>query len=120
MNSETWQLLAGIMFGVMFAEVAWVISYWWIKTKGEWMKWPAGRSMMGLLGILGVITGSVTVNRIFFPFGWDGQQIFFLSLYLCLIWALAVVGLTIRAELIRKTIVHPNTPATHRTDKFDG
>jgi hypothetical protein len=86
-----------VLLGIIAAVATWVITYWHISTKGTWKEWPAGRSLMGLLGIISVGFGYGVFNRILGP--WPGQPVTSIVLYALFVWAIIWIGLTIRKEM---------------------
>jgi hypothetical protein len=89
--------LTTILLGIIAAVAAWVIIYWHVATKGTWKEWPAGRSLMGLLGIIAVGFGYGVFNRLLGP--WPGQPVTSMVLYAAFVWAIIWIGLTIRKEM---------------------
>jgi hypothetical protein len=92
-NTPLTIVLIGLIATVSFA----VIIYWHVATKGTWRKWPAGRSLMGLLGIIAVGFGYGVMNQLIGPYPAKAYISFFL--YLAFIGALILIGFTIRKEL---------------------
>jgi hypothetical protein len=86
-----------ILLGIISAVATWVIAYWHITTKGTWKEWPAGRSLMGMLGIISVGFGYGVINR--FLGEWPGRAAFSMVLYALFVWAIVWIGLTIRKEM---------------------
>ncbi|ALY10574.1 hypothetical protein FDH86_gp039 [Arthrobacter phage Tank] len=76
-----------------------VMIYWHVSTKGTWKKWPAGQSLMLLLGIITVITFNAAAN-ILLPSYWGKIELYF-GLYGLLLFAIAFIGWTIRREMRR-------------------
>jgi drug/metabolite transporter (DMT)-like permease len=89
--------LTTILLGIIAAVAAWVIIYWHVATKGTWKEWPAGRSLMGLLGIIAVGFGYGVFNRLLGP--WPGQPVTSMVLYAAFVWAIIFIGHTIRKEM---------------------
>jgi hypothetical protein len=96
-----------------------VIIYWWIITRGSWMQWPAGRSLMGLLAIIAVIAGWAGLNTLILPPRYPLKIVSYLALYGVLEVALMVIGLTIhremkrgKARLLEKRPNNPTGPVT--------
>lgn len=88
------------MLAVAFTAIA-VMSYWWIVTRGSWMHWPAGRSLMGLLLIIAGISGWAGINTLILPPRYEGKIISYFVLYAVLELALIVIGVTIHKEMKR-------------------
>lgn len=93
----------GVVLGLTSLLALSIMAYWWITTRGGWWDWLAGRSLMGLLAILAALTGNSALNSFFFPGpnGYPGKSIISIGLYAIFVVALAVIGLTIRRELLR-------------------
>lgn len=84
-----------------------VMVYWHVSTKGTWRKWPAGQSLMLLLGIITIITVNSAIN-ILLPMYWGKVELYF-GLYAVLLFAIAFIGWTIRREMRRgKARMHQN------------
>lgn len=77
-----------------------VIAYWWTTTRGTWAKWPAGRSLMGLLGIIAVGFGYGTINGLIGAVGYPAKPYIGFALYLFFIGSILLIGATIRKEMI--------------------
>lgn len=90
-------VLNAILLGMIPLSSGTVIAYWWWKTRGTWMKYPAGRSLMGLLGIIFVGFGFGVVN--FFLGQYPARLAISFTLYLAFITAIILIGFTIRAEM---------------------
>jgi hypothetical protein len=116
MNNE---LLSAVLLGATCLSASWVIIYWHLATGGTWREWPAGRSLMGLLGIIAVGFGFGMVNRIIpFPLG---KTFVGVGLYALFVGSIIFIGLTIRRELRvgRSKAQHPastHSPATGSID----
>lgn len=97
--------LVGLTSAVSFT----VIGYWHFATRGTWMKYSAGRSLMGLLGIIAVGFGYGFVNQ--FLGQYPARTFIGFFLYAAFIGAIIVIGFTIRKELIagRKARRQPPT-----------
>jgi cation transport ATPase len=93
--------LNGIFMLIVSGTAIAVMAYWWIATKGSWMDWPAGRSLMGLLLIIAVISGWAGLNTTILPSRYDGKILSYFALYAALEAALVVIGVTIRREMKR-------------------
>jgi hypothetical protein len=93
--------LNGIFMLIVAGTAIAVMAYWWAATKGSWMDWPAGRSLMGLLAIIAVISGWAGLNTIVLPPRYDGKIISYFVLYGLLETALVIIGVTIRREMKR-------------------
>jgi hypothetical protein len=74
-----------------------VIAYWWWATRGTWVRYPAGRSLMGLLSIIFVGFGYGVTNRIFGDY--PGRPIVAFVMYVLFVAAIIAIGFTIRAEM---------------------
>lgn len=88
------------MFAVGFTAIA-VMAYWWVTTRGSWMQWPAGRSLMGLLAIIAVIACWAGLNTMILPPRYDGKIISYMALYAILEVSLIIIGSTIHREMTR-------------------
>lgn len=75
-----------------------VIVYWHIATRGAWSHWPAGRSLMALLGIITVGHAWRGVNRLVGA-EYVSKDPVSVVLYAVFAMTLVLVGLTIRKEL---------------------
>jgi uncharacterized membrane protein YfcA len=73
------------------------VFYWHRKTRGSWRRWPAGRSLMYLLIIIGVGFGYGVANQLLGQYA--ARPYVGFGLYLMFIAALIVIRLTIRSEL---------------------
>lgn len=78
-----------------------IVIYWWVVTRGSWMQWPAGRSLMGLLLIITVITAWAGLNTFVLPPRYDGKILSYFALYAIFEVALIVIGATIHREMKR-------------------
>jgi hypothetical protein len=90
-------LITAILLGIISLVATWVIVYWHVATKGTWKEWPAGRSLMGLLGIISVGFGYGVLNR--FLGDWPGRAVFSMFLYAAFVGAIVFIGHTIRKEM---------------------
>jgi hypothetical protein len=90
-------LITAILLGIISFVSGWVIIYWHVATKGTWKDWPAGRSLMGLLGIIFVGFGYGVANR--FLGDWPGRAVFSMVLYALFVGAIIFIGYTIRKEM---------------------
>lgn len=100
-----------LMFAVALVAAADMV-YWWVKTRGTWRQWPAGRSLMGLLFIIVLISGWAGLNTSVFPkaYAWKSES--YALLYLLLFTALLVIGFTIRSEMRKgKAPLYSKDPA---------
>lgn len=97
---SNWGLLPinGILIGIVCLEALGIMIYWWVKTRGSWMEWRAGRSLMGLLAIIVFVTGNAVIN-LFFVDDYLGKRWVYASLYAVMILALAGIWFAIRYEL---------------------
>lgn len=89
--------LSGIFLALIPVSSGAVIAYWWWKTRGTWMRYPAGRSLMGLLGIIFVGFGYGVVNRILGDY--PAKSAVGFGLYVLFVGAIIAIGFTIRAEM---------------------
>lgn len=78
-----------------------VIFYWWIATRGSWMEWPAGRALMGLLGIIVIISGWAAINTLWLQGPYPAKVYLYFALYTALEVSLLVIGITIKREMRR-------------------
>ena len=94
MNNET---ISAILLAAIAITAGSVIIYWHMANKGTWRQWPAGRSLMGLLGIITVGFAFGAANR------WLGDYAtkyhFATALYGLFLGALFFIGSTIRSEM---------------------
>lgn len=99
----------------------WVIIYWHLTTKGTWREWPAGRSLMGLLGIIAFGFGYGVINQIFGAEGYPAKPYIGLALYLVFVGAIIFIGITIRKEMIRgkAKVKHPSNFEPPHTGSID-
>lgn len=78
-----------------------VIIYWWVATRGSWMEWPAGRALMGLLGIIVIISGWAAMNTLWLKGPYPGKAHLYFALYAALEVSLLIIGITIKREMRR-------------------
>lgn len=110
MNNET---ISAVLLGGIALVAGLVVVYWHIATKGTWRHWPAGRSLMGLLGIITVGFGFGIVNRHLGDY--PAKFPIATALYAAFLGALIFIGATIRAEMragkarARAKSAHPTT-----------
>jgi hypothetical protein len=90
-------IISAALLGIISVVAGWVIIYWHIATKGTWRAWPAGRSLMGLLGIIAVGFSYGVLNR--FLGQWPGRAVVSILLYALFVGAIIFIGLTIRKEM---------------------
>jgi hypothetical protein len=88
-----------IMIGVISLVALETVWYWHRGTRGTWKEWPAGRSLMYLLLIIGVGFGYGVVNQLLGQYAI--RPFIGTALYLAFIGALLIIRLTIRAEMRR-------------------
>lgn len=91
--------LNAILIGLVAATSFTVMIYWHFVTKGTWKHEPAGRSLMILLLVIGIITANSAVN-IFIP-RYPGRIALYFGLYIVMLAALIGIGFTIRSEMRR-------------------
>lgn len=114
MNNE---LLSAVLLGLIPLVAGTVVIYWHTATRGTWRQWPAGRSLMGLLGIITVGFAYGVLNR--FLGQYPARFAIAVALYALFIGAIIFIGLTIRKELRRGQSIqhHPsNQPNTGTID----
>jgi uncharacterized membrane protein YfcA len=101
------------MLAVCFTAIG-VIIYWWRATRGSWMDWPAGQSLMGLLAIIAVISGWAGLNTFVLPPRYEWKIFSYFVLYGVLELSLLWIGRTIRNEMRRGKArqVKKKVPAT--------
>lgn len=98
LESFPWELLLSAVPILLISAIAWtVIIYWHRATKGTWWDFPAGRSLMGLLGIIAFGFGWGVISRLLGDY--PGKGIMSAVLYVLFISALIAIGLTIRKEM---------------------
>lgn len=95
MNNE---VISAILLGAIPITAGTVVAYWHRATRGTWRQWPAGRSLMGLLGIITVGFAYGVVNR--FLGNYPAKFAVAVLLYALFIGAIIFIGLTIRKETI--------------------
>lgn len=101
-----------VLIGSVTLAAASVMAYWWVKTRGTWWRWPAGRSLMALLGIITAITGNAVIHSVI-RFPPEVKTITYSILYVMMLSSISLIGGTIRAEMIRGQ--QRNRRATDRT-----
>lgn len=111
-------LINSLLLGLISLTAFIVIFYWHGATSGTWKKWPAGRSLMGLLGIIAVGFAYGVVNALIGPDGYPGKGIISFGLYLIFVGAIIFIGTTIRKEILRGRAKehHPSHPQTGTID----
>lgn len=108
-------LINSLLLGLISLAAFTVIFYWHGATRGTWKHWPAGRSLMGLLGIIAVGFGYGVINALIGPDGYAAKPFIGFSLYFVFIGAIIFIGITIRKEILRGRSIqhhpssHPNT-----------
>jgi hypothetical protein len=109
LNAAVIGLVALVTLGLMV--------YWHVATRGSWKLWPAGRSLMILLGVITIITANAAIN-VLLP-RYPGKVGLYFGLYLLLLAALIGIGFTIRSEmrkgkarLLEKKPEDPTGPVT--------
>ena len=95
----TQPLINVIFIGIVSGLALETVIYWHRSTKGTWKQWPAGRSLMYLLLIIGVGFGYGIINQ--FLGQYAARPFVGFGLYLLFIAALIIIRLTIRAEMRR-------------------
>lgn len=104
------ELFSAILLTIISITATVVVIYWHVATGGTWRQWPAGRSLMGLLGIIAVGFGFGVVNR--FLGAYPAKYAVAVLLYALFVGAIIFIGLTIRKETIRGKAKanHPSVP----------
>jgi hypothetical protein len=98
LNLIDWAVLAAVGPTFLISAIAFtIIIYWWRATRGTWKDYPAGRSLMGLLGIIAVGFGWGFLSRIVGDY--PGRNVIAVLMYLTFISALVYIGITIRQEM---------------------
>jgi hypothetical protein len=98
LNLIDWAVLAAVGPTFLISAIAFtIIIYWWRATRGTWKDYPAGRSLMGLLGIIAVGFGWGFLSRIVGDY--PGRNVIAVLMYLTFISALVYIGITIRREM---------------------
>jgi hypothetical protein len=92
-------LINVIFIGIVSALALETVWYWHRSTRGTWREWPAGRSLMYLLLIIGFGFGYGIINQ--FLGQYPARAFVGFGLYLLFIAALVIIRLTIRAEMRR-------------------
>lgn len=91
-----------------------VAIYWHLSTLGTWKQWPAGRSVMALLIIIGVSHGWGGTNRVLGDYAL--KQPILAGLYCVFAVALVMIGVTIHKEMATgKKLVAKKDPAAPQT-----
>lgn len=104
-----------LLLGLIALAATVVIIYWHTGTRGTWWHWPAGRSLMGLLGIIAVGFGFGTINTLIGVQGYAAKPYIGFLLYFTFVGAIIFIGFTIRREMRRGQSMnhhpsnHPNT-----------
>lgn len=93
--------LNGIFMFIVAGTAIAVMAYWWAVTHGSWMHWPAGRSLMGLLAIIAVITAWAGLNTFVLPAHYELKIFSYFALYAVFEVALVLIGITIHREMRR-------------------
>lgn len=111
-------LINSLLLGLISLTAFIVIFYWHGATRGTWKHWPAGRSLMGLLGIIAVGFGYGVVNALIGPAGYPGKPVIGFALYFVFVGAIIFIGATIRKEIRRGRSKerHPSNPPTGTID----
>lgn len=86
-------ILNAALVTLIFLETVAVMVMWERLTGGGWRRWPAGRSLMGLLACIAGITG-LAATALWIP-GRQSDSLLFSFAYLSLVIALFHVGRTI-------------------------
>lgn len=86
------------MIGVVALLALETIVYWHRASKGNWKLWPAGRSMMVMLAIIGVAFAFGVVNNTIGPY--EARPYVGTFLYSLFIAALILIRITIRKEML--------------------
>lgn len=93
----TQPLLNVILIAMVSGIALETVVYWHRKTRGTWRDWPAGRSLMYLLLIIGIGFGYGVVNQFFGQY--PARPLIGFGLYIGFIAALVIIRFTIRAEM---------------------
>ena len=93
MTIQPW---TGLLIGLAMLQTLVIMIGWHGVTYGAWARFPAGRVLMSLLGIMWAILTLATVSS-FFPF-FPGRPWIYLTLYAILNVALTALGVTIIRE----------------------
>lgn len=92
----TVQPLTGILIGAAMVQSIMIMIVWHGITGGGWRRFPAGRVLMVLLGVLASIL-TLSTSSSFFPV-FPGRALVYIVLYLALNIVLGWLGLTIVHE----------------------
>ena len=115
--------LNGLLFGLVAATTVMVMASWWISTGGAWMRWPAGRSLMGLLAIIALITVNATLSVALGP-AYPAKPLVYTVMYLLLWAAVLVIGATImrvqRAANEKRKTTAPAEPGPTKKEESHG
>lgn len=80
-----------LLSAVVFFETVGVMVLWGLSA--PWWRWPAGRSIMGLLGCIALLCGLAALS---WAFGrYPGRELVYAGGYVLLILAIAGVGVTV-------------------------
>ena len=107
----TIQPLTGILIGTALLETLVVMLGWHWITRGGWQGFPAGRVLMGLLGVQSAILTLAAASS-FFP-GFTGRPYVYIALYVVLIIAVGRLGYTIFTEQRSHRGKRPPDPPTN-------
>lgn len=91
-----YQPLTGVLIGGAMLQTFVIMIVWHCVTRGAWFKFPAGRVLMGLLGIMLAILVLATTSSFYpmLPF----RAELYVVLYTILNISLAILGVTIVRE----------------------
>lgn len=112
-------LINSLLLGLISLTAFIVIGYWHLATRGTWRQWPAGRSLMGLLGIIAVGFGYGVINALIGPDGWPGKSVVGFALYFVFVGAIIFIGTTIRKEILRGRSVEHHPSSHPKTGTID-
>ena len=93
MTIQPW---TGLLIGLAMLQTLVIMIGWHRVTHGAWARFPAGRVLMSLLGIMWAILVLATASS-FFP-AFPGRPWIYLTLYAILNVALTALGVTIIRE----------------------
>lgn len=108
-------IINSLLLGLISLASFIVIAYWWVATKGTWRQWPAGRSLMGLLGIIAVGFGFGVINALIGVQGYPAKPYIGFALYVVFVGSIIFIGFTIRREMSRGRSIEHHPASAHPT-----
>lgn len=108
----TLYIINSLLIGAVALVALGIMIYWHRATAGGWRCYPSGKSVMGLLAIIFLITANAAIQTLVAPYvPMPVRAGFYFGLYLLFIAALLHIGFTIRKEIRRGRAqdAHPST-----------